>query len=64
MMAFLLLKQWGEDGFLRHCKGVAQFYCAKRDTFEKVAKRHLDGVAEWTTPDAGMFLYIKVSEHA
>jgi DNA-binding transcriptional MocR family regulator len=28
--------------------------------FERVARAHLTGLAEWTTPIAGMFLYIKV----
>lgn len=60
MMAYALLRQWGNDGLLNHCKNVSQFYRAKRDMFESAAKKHLSGVAEWTTPVAGMFLYIKV----
>ncbi|KAJ7275941.1 aromatic amino acid aminotransferase-like protein [Mycena rebaudengoi] len=31
--------------------------------FERVARAHLTGLAEWTTPIAGMFLYIKLLVH-
>jgi tryptophan aminotransferase len=60
-MAYSLLSRWGPDGFLAHCAGVAAFYRTRRDAFERVAGKHLSGLVEWTTPVAGMFLYIKVS---
>jgi tryptophan aminotransferase len=60
-MAYALLSRWGPEGFLAHCAGVAAFYRARRDVFERVARKHLSGLAEWTTPIAGMFLYIKVA---
>lgn len=59
-MAYKALSRWGIEGFLAHCKGVAATYRARRDAFERVARKHLDGLGEWTTPVAGMFLYIKV----
>lgn len=60
MMVYALLRQWGPEGLLKHCSHVSEFYRVKRDMFEAAARKHLDGVAEWTTPVAGMFLYIKV----
>lgn len=57
-MAFALLSKWGPEGLLSHCKAVSEFYRVKRDMFEAAAKKHLTGVATWTTPVAGMFLYI------
>ncbi|KAJ7627155.1 pyridoxal phosphate-dependent transferase [Roridomyces roridus] len=60
IMAYNILSRWGPDGFLAHCKGVAATYRARRDAFEGVARKHLEGLAEWTTPVAGMFLYIKL----
>ncbi|KAJ7106425.1 pyridoxal phosphate-dependent transferase [Mycena crocata] len=63
IMAYTLLSRWGPDGFLAHCAGVAAYYRARRDVFEAVARKHLAGLAEWTTPVAGMFLYIKVLVH-
>ncbi|KAJ6552534.1 pyridoxal phosphate-dependent transferase [Mycena sp. CBHHK59/15] len=63
IMAYKLLSQWGPEGFLAHCRGVAAYYRARRDVFECVAYKHLEGLAEWTTPVAGMFLYIKLLVH-
>jgi tryptophan aminotransferase len=60
IMAYALLSRWGPDGFLAHCAEIAAFYHARRDVFERVARKHLTGLVEWTTPVAGMFLYIKV----
>jgi tryptophan aminotransferase len=37
---------------------VALFYKAKKDAFEAIAKKHLDGLASWTSPTAGMFLFL------
>ncbi|KAF7341513.1 Aminotran-1-2 domain-containing protein [Mycena venus] len=63
VMAHTLLSRWGPDGFLAHCTGVAAFYRTRRDAFERVARKHLTGLAEWTSPVAGMFLYIKLLVH-
>lgn len=38
---------------------VASFYKRKRDVFEATAREHLAGVAEWNTPEAGLFFYTK-----
>ena len=29
----------------------------KRDVFESAMKKHLSGLAEWNTPEAGMFFW-------
>ena len=60
MMVLGLLEYWGTEGFMQHCSNVASFYRKKRDMFEAAAKKHLDGVADWVTPVAGMFLYINM----
>ncbi|GAA5912662.1 hypothetical protein JCM5296_006047 [Sporobolomyces johnsonii] len=57
-MVLVLLNKWGLDGFLAHTRRVAAFYKAKRDMFEKVAHKYLDGLATWVSPDAGMFLFL------
>ncbi|GAA5856269.1 hypothetical protein JCM8547_000846 [Rhodosporidiobolus lusitaniae] len=57
-MVVVLLHKWGIDGFLAHTRRVAAFYKEKRDAFEKVAHKYLDGLATWVSPDAGMFLFI------
>ncbi|KAF7972431.1 hypothetical protein HWV62_18000 [Athelia sp. TMB] len=50
-----LLTSWGYDGFLTHTRGVSEFYRGRRDVFEAAMQKHLQGLAEWTSPEAGMF---------
>ena len=56
-IAFALLKQWGYDDFYEHTKTVSAFYRQKRDVFEAAMQKHLNGLAEWTPPEAGMFYW-------
>lgn len=57
VIALRLLREWGYDGLRAHVERVAQFYHAKRDVFEGLMRKHLDGLAEWATPEAGMFFW-------
>ncbi|GAA5972634.1 hypothetical protein JCM11641_002947 [Rhodosporidiobolus odoratus] len=59
-MVIVLLNKWGLDGFLAHTRRVAAFYREKRDMFEGVAKKYLDGLATWVSPEAGMFLFLNL----
>jgi len=59
-IASVLLRSWGYDGFKLHTESVSSFYRQKRDTFERALKTHLDGLAEWDTPEAGMFVWFKL----
>lgn len=59
-MLVKLLKAWGMDGFLCHTCQVAEFYRQKRDSFEISLRRHLTGLAEWSTPNAAMFFWLKL----
>jgi len=43
-----------------HAQNVAQFYCDRRDILLSAANVHLNGLAEWVVPEAGMFLWIKL----
>jgi tryptophan aminotransferase len=56
-IAATLLNSWGYDGFQAHIERVADFYREKRDVFERAMKKHLQGLAEWSTPEAGMFFW-------
>lgn len=60
MIALKVLSAWGYDGFTAHTARVAQFYREKRDVFEAAMQRHLAGLAEWTSPEAGMFFWFKL----
>jgi len=59
-ITFTLLDSWGYDGFMKHTETVANFYRKKRDVFESAMKKHLSGLAEWNTPEAGMFFWFKL----
>lgn len=57
IVTYSLLSSWGYDGFRKHAERVSEFYREKRDVFENAMKQHLDGLAEWFTPEAGMFFW-------
>ena len=53
-IALKLVDRWGVDGFVDHARRVAAFYKAKCAEFDRIARKHLGDVADWTTPQAGM----------
>lgn len=55
-----LLTAWGYERFFTHTRAVSQFYQSKRDIFEKVLHKHLEGLIEWSSPEAGMFFWFKL----
>lgn len=58
--ALSLLRRWGDDGWAAHVVSVQALYRARRDHFISCAQKHLTGLAEWTTPEAGMFVWMKL----
>jgi len=61
VMVSKLFDHWGKRGFDDHAAKVASFYCRRRDVLLAAAERHLTGLATWSPPDAGMFLWIKLN---
>lgn len=55
-----LVEEWGYANFFAHTQAVADFYRKKRDVFESAMNAHLSGLAEWCTPEAGMFFWFKL----
>eukprot|EP00057_Strongylocentrotus_purpuratus_P035058 XP_797560.3 PREDICTED: kynurenine/alpha-aminoadipate aminotransferase, mitochondrial [Strongylocentrotus purpuratus] len=53
-------QQWGIEGFLRHTDTAREFYKRRRDIIAKAAEDHLTGVATWSVPRAGLFLWMKL----
>jgi len=45
---------------MEHAKKTAAFYKQKRDIFIESAEKYLGGLAEWNTPTAGMFIWLKL----
>jgi len=51
----------GLPGVHSHSHAVAEFYARRRETFESLAHKYLDGLASWVSPVAGMFLWLDLS---
>lgn len=41
--------------------GLADFYRARRDTFEAALRKHFSGLATWQTPKGGLFYWLKLN---
>ncbi|QRV89570.1 mitochondrial carrier protein [Ceratobasidium sp. AG-Ba] len=61
VLTYTLLAEWGLPKFDAHIDNVSVFYKEKRDVFEAAMNRHLSGLAEWDTPQAGMFFWFKLN---
>ncbi|TBU41945.1 PLP-dependent transferase [Dichomitus squalens] len=60
VLSLRMLQVWGYEKLRAHVDRVAEFYRAKRDVFERQMRKHLDGLAEWNVPEAGMFFWFKL----
>lgn len=60
MIVNQLLTAWGYEKLLSHFDFIRAYYKARRDCTLAAMERHLTGLAEWTVPSAGMFMWIKV----
>ncbi|PFH53413.1 hypothetical protein AMATHDRAFT_55357 [Amanita thiersii Skay4041] len=60
MLVYKVLSTWGISGFLSHTARIAEFYRARRDILEASLRKHMRGLAEWNTPEAGMFCWVKL----
>ena len=59
-MLLSILERWGKQGLEAHLRNVRKGYTERRDTFVKLAEKHLKGLAEWSSPEAGMFVWFTV----
>ncbi|KAG7201107.1 hypothetical protein KM043_003903 [Ampulex compressa] len=60
VILYKLLKIWGYDGLMSHFKMIRCFYKKRRDVIATLARKHLNGLADFTVPNGGFFLWIKV----
>ncbi|XP_076631045.1 kynurenine/alpha-aminoadipate aminotransferase, mitochondrial-like isoform X1 [Colletes latitarsis] len=60
VIIYKLMKIWGYDGLMNHFKRLRCFYKKRRDVIAALAEKHLCGLAEFTLPRGGFFLWIKV----
>jgi len=60
VMILALVEQWGYDGFDTFTRNVSDIYKTKRDMFDKALQEHLGDLAEWNTPESGIFFWVKL----
>jgi kynurenine/2-aminoadipate aminotransferase len=61
VLAARLLKTWGAAGWAKHVRATKLFYHRRRDVLLEIMERHFAGLnVSYDTPDAGMFVWIKV----
>ncbi|EFN55510.1 hypothetical protein CHLNCDRAFT_133915 [Chlorella variabilis] len=54
------LKAWGDDGLDAHLRMVQREYATRAEVVAAACQKHLAGLAEWTVPSAGMFLWLRL----
>ncbi|XP_071119658.1 kynurenine/alpha-aminoadipate aminotransferase, mitochondrial-like [Haliotis cracherodii] len=59
-MIWKVLQNMGHDGYMEHGWRVANFYHQRSQRALRTADKHLKGLAEWSDPVAGMFLWMKL----
>lgn len=55
-----MLRAWGQEGLDRHLRRLQVHYAKQRRVMHLAARRHLQGLATWDLPKAGMFILFKV----
>lgn len=60
MVAARLLETWGAAGWDEHVRATSLFYMRRRDAFLRAADERLAGLAEWSRPSAGMFVWMRL----
>jgi kynurenine/2-aminoadipate aminotransferase len=55
-----ILEAWGISGFRQHLRRVQDGYRQRRDLFLGFVEKHLKNYAEWSVPNAGMFVWLKL----
>eukprot|EP01060_Flectonema_neradi_P034183 TRINITY_DN5933_c0_g1_i1.p1 TRINITY_DN5933_c0_g1~~TRINITY_DN5933_c0_g1_i1.p1 ORF type:complete len:421 (+),score=102.62 TRINITY_DN5933_c0_g1_i1:53-1315(+) len=56
-----LLEKWGHEGWEAHVEEVKDFYSQRRDVFIDCCEKELDGLATWTYPKGGMFVWFTLN---
>ncbi|KAG7206641.1 hypothetical protein KM043_000319 [Ampulex compressa] len=61
MLLYKLFEIWQLNQFQSHFNDVRKFYQEKRDIMLVAIEKHLSGLAEWSAPTGGMFVWIKIT---
>lgn len=61
VLVYKLFESWDQEKFENHFKSIQNFYRERRDMMLSAVKEHLTGLAEWTIPEGGMFVWVKIT---
>ncbi|XP_033208130.1 kynurenine/alpha-aminoadipate aminotransferase, mitochondrial-like [Belonocnema kinseyi] len=61
ILIYKLFESWSDEKYEQHFKGIQKFYRERRDIMIRSLTKHLTGLAEWSTPKAGMFVWLKIT---
>ncbi|XP_011502054.1 PREDICTED: kynurenine/alpha-aminoadipate aminotransferase, mitochondrial-like [Ceratosolen solmsi marchali] len=61
MLVYSLLSSWNDDDVQAHFTKIQKFYRDKRDIMLKAIEKHFTGIAEWSVPRGGMFVWLKIT---
>lgn len=53
-----VLEHWGQQGLAQHIDGIQHFYRTQRNHFLRALQTHLEGLVDYTVPNAGMFFWL------
>ncbi|KAI3425850.1 hypothetical protein D9Q98_007824 [Chlorella vulgaris] len=54
------LKAWGDEGLDAHVRLVQREYAQRAQRIVAACERHLAGLAQWSHPSAGMFIWLRL----
>ena len=60
VIAYRLLKEWNYEKLWQHVDLVRDVYRKRRDFTIAAMEKYLTGLAQWTVPSGGMFVWIEV----
>ncbi|CAH1776831.1 unnamed protein product [Owenia fusiformis] len=61
LVLYQILNTWGVSGYKAHTERVAELHKQKRDCMLLAADKYLRGMAEWSEPSGGMYLWIRIN---
>lgn len=54
------LKAWGDEGLDAHVRLAQREYAQRAQRIVAACERHLAGLAQWSHPSAGMFIWLRL----
>ncbi|XP_033217726.1 kynurenine/alpha-aminoadipate aminotransferase, mitochondrial-like isoform X2 [Belonocnema kinseyi] len=62
VLIYNIIVLWNEEKLKEHFKSIQDFYRRRRDIMTNLLEKYLDGLAEWSVPKAGFFVWLKIKD--